>query len=243
MTSIIGTGSGTLTKIGAGAWSLSSANTFSGGTTLSAGILNINHIQALGAVGGTFTITAGTINNTSGSSITTLNYPMAWNGSFTFTGSNDLNLGTGAITLGASVIATITANNLTAGGTISGSTFSITKAGNGTLSFGSNDVTISSLTLSAGTLVSTSGNLNLKGNFTNSAAFTHNSGTLSFTGTVAQTIGGTVVSQVFHNNLVVNKSLALTITGSTTTITVNDFTNTLGSFTPRQLLILMAILY
>ncbi|MDP3469427.1 MAG: cadherin domain-containing protein [Daejeonella sp.] len=231
MSSIIGTGAGTLTKIGAGTWTLSSANTFTGGATLSAGILNINHSQALGTVDGTFTITAGTINNTSGSSINTLYYPMAWNGSFTFTGANDLNLGTGAVTLGASIVATIAANNLTVGGIVSGSTFSLTKAGNGTLSFGSNDVTISSLTISAGTLLSTSGNLNLKGNFSNSASFSHNSGTLSFTGTVAQTIGGTVVSQVFHD-LVVNKSLALTITGSTTSITVNDYTNTLGSFTP-----------
>jgi len=194
-------------------------------------LININHSQTLGAVGGTFTITAGTINNTSGSSITTLNYPLAWNGSFTFTGTNDLNLGAGAITLGASIIATITANTLTAGGTISGSTFNITKAGNGTLSFGSNNVTISSLTISTGTLVSTTGILDLKGIFSNNATFNHNNGTLAFTGTIAQTIGGTVVSQVF-NNLVVNKSLALTITGSTTSITVNDYSNTLGSFTP-----------
>ena len=37
--SILGTGSATLTKVDAGAWTLSGANTFSGGTTLNAGTI------------------------------------------------------------------------------------------------------------------------------------------------------------------------------------------------------------
>ena len=67
-----------------------------GGVTLSAGQLNINHATALGT--GTFTISGGTIDNTSGGSITeSNNNAQAWNGDFTFTGSNALNLGTGAV--------------------------------------------------------------------------------------------------------------------------------------------------
>jgi fibronectin-binding autotransporter adhesin len=231
ISSIIGIGTGTLTKIGTGTWTLSSANTFSGGTTLSAGVLNINHTQALGAVDGTFTITAGTINNTSGASITTLNYPMAWNGSFTFTGTDDLNLGTGSVNMNASIIATISANTLSVGGIITGGAFNFTKAGAGTLAFGNNDVSVTDLSITAGTLVSTSGTLSLTDDYVNNGVFTPNNGTIAFTGNTAQTIGGTVLNHVFHNFLV-NKPLALTMTGGATSLTVNDYTNTLGSFTP-----------
>ena len=41
LASVIGTGSGTLTKSGTGKWALSGANTYSGLTTISAGVLNI----------------------------------------------------------------------------------------------------------------------------------------------------------------------------------------------------------
>ena len=59
-------GSGySLTKAGTGTLTLAGSNTYSGGTTLSAGQLNINNAAALGT--GTFTISGGTIGNTSGS--------------------------------------------------------------------------------------------------------------------------------------------------------------------------------
>src|SRR5207247_1602599 len=119
-----GTG-GAITKSGSGVLTLSGANTFDSGVTLSAGQLNINNAQALGTVAGTFTISGGTIDNTSGGSITTLNYPQAWNGDFTFTGTNALNLGTGAVAMNASRQATVSASTLTVGGVISGSTFGL----------------------------------------------------------------------------------------------------------------------
>ena len=77
-----------ITKSGAGTLTLSGANTYSGGTTLSQGTLNINNATALGT--GMFTIAGSTtINNTSGGSITlSNNNAQAWNGSFTFTGSS-----------------------------------------------------------------------------------------------------------------------------------------------------------
>jgi hypothetical protein len=46
-------------------------------------------------------ISGGTIDNTSAGAITTVNYPLALNGDFTFTGTQNLNLGTGATTLSA----------------------------------------------------------------------------------------------------------------------------------------------
>ncbi len=99
--------------------------------TLSTGQLNINGATAVGT--GTLTIAGGTtIDNSSGGSITlSNNNPQTWNGSFTFTGSSNLNLGTGAVTLGASPTVTTTGGILTVGGIIGGGAQSITKAGGG----------------------------------------------------------------------------------------------------------------
>src|SRR5439155_291369 len=123
-----------LTKAGAGTLTLAGANTYSGGTTINAGTLNINNASALGT--GTFTIAARSnaiIDNTSGIAITlSTNNAQVWNGNFTFTGTQSLNLGTGGVTLGASRTVTVNASNLTVGGVISGSGFSLTKAGAGT---------------------------------------------------------------------------------------------------------------
>ena len=128
-------GAFSLTKAGAGTLTVSGANTFTGGTNLSVGQLNINNATALGA--GTFTITAGTtIDNTSGATIIeSNNNPQTWNGGFTFVGSNALNLSTGAVTLGASLTLTDSTSTLTVGGAIGdgGHAYSITKAGAGTL--------------------------------------------------------------------------------------------------------------
>ena len=113
-------GSGSLTKLGSGVLTLSGPNTYSGGTTLSAGQLNINNASALGT--GTFTIGGGTIDNTSAGSLTlSTNNAQSWNGNFTYAGSvNNLNLGIGAVTLSGSRQVTVAANTLTVGGSISG---------------------------------------------------------------------------------------------------------------------------
>ncbi len=128
---ILSGSSAALTKVGSGALTLSGANTHSGGTTLSAGTLNLNHAQALGT--GTFTISGGTIDNTSGNSISNANNnAQAWNGDFTFTGTTNLNLGTGAVTLSADRSVTVISNVLTVAGPIGGA-FSLTKLQLGTL--------------------------------------------------------------------------------------------------------------
>ena len=121
-----------LTKSGAGAWALSGASTYSGGTTLSGGQLNINGAAPLGS--GTLTINGGTtIDNTSGGGLTvTANNPQSWNGDFTFVGTDDLDLGAGAVTLGADRTVTVNANTLTVGGVVGGAQ-ALTKAGAGTL--------------------------------------------------------------------------------------------------------------
>ncbi|RBP38153.1 putative secreted protein with PEP-CTERM sorting signal [Roseimicrobium gellanilyticum] len=126
-----------------GAVTLSGNSTYSGGTTLVAGTtLNLNNggtSSSNSAIGtGTFLINGGTIDNTSGSALTlATNNVQEWNGDFTFTGSNALNLGTGTVNLGGNRILTITASTLTVGGDIraGGGAFGITKTGAGTLVF------------------------------------------------------------------------------------------------------------
>ena len=106
---------------------------------MNAGTLNINNAAALGAALGGLTINGGTLDNTSAAAITTNNYPLTINGDFTFTGTNDLNLGAGATTLGTAAgtarTITVSAGTLTLGGAIGDGTTAngIVKAGAGTL--------------------------------------------------------------------------------------------------------------
>jgi len=157
-----GTGSNTVIKSGFGQWTFSGSNTYSGGTILSQGTLNINHPSALGT--GPFTISANTTNdNTSAGPITLANNnPMTWSGNFTFLGTRDLNLGVGAVSLatnaGTTRAITVVAGTLTVGGPISDGTTAtnLTKTGSGTLRLapatGSNNYS-GITTVSAGTLL------------------------------------------------------------------------------------------
>jgi autotransporter-associated beta strand protein len=140
-------------KNGSGTLTLAGANTFSplyasaaGSITLNEGSLNLNNSTALGATANSLILAGGTLNNTSGSAKTlTNNNAQVWNGDFAFstsggTSSNDLDLGTGAVSLGTATGTTraITTNGsatLTVGGVISNGTTadSLTKAGTGTL--------------------------------------------------------------------------------------------------------------
>ena len=163
---------GTLTYSGNGSLTLSgSANTFSGGVWLSSGTLDINSATALGStVGsgttymstapGTFVINGpSTIDNTGASAVTIANSnPVTVNADFAFTGTKDLNLGTGALSLGtaAGTTRTITANagTLTVGGSISNGTTAnaLIKAGAGTLALTGSNSYSGGTTITAGTL-------------------------------------------------------------------------------------------
>ncbi|RYD30902.1 MAG: hypothetical protein EOP85_23320, partial [Verrucomicrobiaceae bacterium] len=95
---IAGTTFALITKRGAGSLTLSGDNTFSGDLVLEAGVLNLNSPTAFGVAPGFLTIQGGTLNNTSGAAvISTVNKPQKWDADFTFTGTNDLALGTGAV--------------------------------------------------------------------------------------------------------------------------------------------------
>ena len=166
------TGAIALTKTGTGTLALGGSDTYSGGTTLSAGQLNLNNASALGS--GALTISGGTIGNTSGGAITlSTNNAQNWSGDFTFAGSNDLNLGSGAVTMSSSRTVTVASNNLTVGGAISGSGYSLTKAGAGTLILTGADTYTGPTTVSAGTLQIGAGGAS--GSINSTSAVTDNS--------------------------------------------------------------------
>ena len=189
---------------------LSNANTFSGGVTIMNGTNCINSTTALGAAASTVFIggaagIAPQLRNTSGGAITLINNnPQTWQTDFSFQGTSDLNLGTGAVTLsplsGSVINLTNTANTLTVGGIISGPTIALTKAGGGTLRLNAINAYTGDTTISAGTLQlgdGTASNGNVAGNivdnatliFANPTALTY-SGVISGTGTLTKQAAG-----------------------------------------------------
>jgi fibronectin-binding autotransporter adhesin len=174
-------GTGALTKSGTSALTISTtaANTYSGGTVLNNGALNANVNGALGTGpvtvnGGTLnlgntsamgasplTLNGGAIDNTTGSAFALPNNnAQAWGSGFTFVGTSDLDLGTGAISLNGASTTTVTvsAGKLTATGAISNGTGnSLAKNGPGTLVVGITQTTTTGVpaanTYSGGTTI------------------------------------------------------------------------------------------
>ncbi|MEK7951433.1 beta strand repeat-containing protein [Luteolibacter soli] len=130
-------GAGVVRKQGTAALTLSGASTtFTGDFHLEAGTLNLNSAGALGTGPGIFEIAGGVIDNTSGAAVTlTGAKPQQWNADFTFTGTNDLALGTGAVTLGGTGTArtvNVAAGNL-GSGPITSAFYDLVKTGAGGL--------------------------------------------------------------------------------------------------------------
>ncbi|MCE9614235.1 MAG: autotransporter-associated beta strand repeat-containing protein [Lentisphaerae bacterium] len=137
-----------------GSLTLAGANAHKGGTTLTSGTLNLNHATALGNAAGLFTINGGTINNTSGAPLTNAaNNPQSWGGDFTFTGTDDLNLGTGTVSLVTNRIVTVSAGRLTVGGPMTGAGPGLTKTGPGTLALLATNTFTGTTTVNDGTLL------------------------------------------------------------------------------------------
>ena len=233
---------------GAGTTTLSAANTYSGVTTLSAGQLNINNASALGTGAFSITGTSTKIDNTSGLAITnSQNNAQNWNGDFTFVGSNDLNMGTGPVTMSADRTVTVNAANLTVGGAIGGA-FGLTKSGAGSLTLTGNNnytgitalkngaliigdgSTASTTTLAAAiNLAATAGN-NANLTVKNGATLT-NSGNMII-GNVAGTSGTTNSVSLESGSTVFLSSMAFGYVGATTiSSSYNVLTNNRGSLT------------
>ena len=79
--SIIGTGSGTLTKQGGGTWTLSGANTYTGKTTISGGILKVSSLNK---------VSGGTASSNLGAPVTVANGTIDLNGgTLSYTGAGE----------------------------------------------------------------------------------------------------------------------------------------------------------
>jgi autotransporter-associated beta strand protein len=236
-----------INKSGAGVLTLSGSNTGSGGLVLAAGTLVIANANALGA--GTFSIGAGTTVDTGAAAIVNAgNNAQNWNGNFTFTGTNTLNLGTGAVTLGDNVIATISGQTLTVGGAIGdgAATFGLTKSGAGVLALngantygGLTNLINGALTLNGdnsaaagGVTMAAGATLNLgHANALGSGTLTFNGGTLDNTSGGALTLGGNV-GQAWNtgfaftgtNNLVMGSGVVTLAANTPITVTAGNLT-------------------
>ena len=142
---------GSLTKVGAGTMTLSGANTFTGPTTVNAGILSLQGGAALANTSAVTVTSPGTLNLVNSETIASL-------------------AGTGAVTLNAQTLTTGVDNSSTThSGVISGAGGSLVKNGTGTFIVSGTNTYTGGTTLNAGTLAAASakafgsGNLTLNG--------------------------------------------------------------------------------
>jgi autotransporter-associated beta strand protein len=148
-----GAGTAQAFMTGAGTLTLSGANSYSSGFTLSSGALNIQSATALGGAASIFTIAGTSTIDTSAAGVTiSANNTNAWNADFTFAGTGNLNLGSGPVTLSSNRQVTVSAKTLTVGGVISGA-FPLTKAGAGSLVLSGASSYSGGTILSAGSLL------------------------------------------------------------------------------------------
>ncbi len=202
--------------VSSGTLTLSNANTYTGGTTVTGpGQLNINYGGTGGAdsaigTGALSLNTAAKIDNTSGHSIvlnTAIPIPVNWVDDWTFVGSANLDLGLGQVTLGNSEVKlTVITNTLTVNNSITdnGLNFKLTKLGNGTLTLSNANSSFGGgLDLNAGTL-----NINSDGSV--------GSGDLSLNGGVLDNTSGAEVRLATPHN--VNMLANFTFNGTTNLI-------------------------
>ena len=231
---------------GTGSVTLNNANTFSGGIlansgTLLLGLPNASNTATASAIGtGRLTLGGGTtIDNTSGAAATLLtNNLETWNGDITFTGSNDLNLGTGAVTINpnatqahANQLTVVTAAHTLSVGGITGAGVGLYKDGPGTLVINGSGSISGTATVPNGTLQFAGGTTALGG--------TIRIGPNTTTGGVVKVTGGTLAISGTGPSIgvgfVQGSNSTFIVTGGTVTIPGETWLapdlNTYGAFT------------
>ena len=198
--------------------------------TIPSGTLNSPQITAT-ANCRNLTINSGAGLSISGNGNLNISANLVANGSFNATGGTVTFNGTGAQAVSGP--ASVNFKNITIAKT-AGTTLSF---GAGTNTVSTQDLTLTSgnftspssltvngnLSLTAGNFTATSGTLNLKGNFTNNAAFIHNNGTVALNGISLQTIGGS--SATNFNQLQVNNVAGIALSSNISVISSLVFTS------------------
>jgi len=225
---------------------LAGANTYTGGTTLTQGTLNLNNANAIPSTG-TLTLTTGTIDNTSGSAVTLANNPtILFSGSpsaIIFGGSNNLNLGSGVVDFatGPNIVLSGTNNKTLTMGTLTNSSAGSTNvavnfaagSSGGSLTVGGYTNSLATQVLNAA--VSGNGNVIMAGNITDSSSTTgglfsyQGTGTFTLTGDALETgnfklTGTSVGPQAYGTILLSNGG---TIGSATKSLTLNVFNGNL----------------
>ncbi|HLD51658.1 MAG TPA: LamG-like jellyroll fold domain-containing protein, partial [Sediminibacterium sp.] len=221
-------GTGTVTFNGSGAQSINgtaSSQTFKNITTSSTSALTVGGSTTTLTLNGSLTLGSGTSFDVG--TATTVNVAGDWtNNGGTFTPGTSK-----TVTFNGSGAQSI--NGTAASQTFYWMTLSSTSA----LTVGGSTTTLNirTLTLGSGTSLDagTATAINISGDWTNNGGtFTPGTGTVTFDSTLDRTIGGTAASQTFYN-LIVNltSGKTLTVGGSTTSLTTQNFTETTGNFT------------
>ena len=167
--------SGSVNLNGGGTVTIANSNSYAGATTINAGTLTVTgsltaspvtlnagtlNLDSPTAVGsGGLKLNGGTLDSTAAGTVLAGNPAQNWNGDFAFAGTNDLDLGTGAVTVGGSGDRTVTvAGTLTVGELRTGPGQGLIKQGAGTLVLtstgagGASSVVNGVLEVAAGTL-------------------------------------------------------------------------------------------
>jgi len=214
-------GNGDFAQTGPGETVLSNLNTYSGGTTITTGTLEIDNgsltTTTASAIGtGALYIDGGSIDSLTGAALGTAN-TQYWMNNFTFIGSSVLNLGTGTVYLMTStnVALTVTTNTLIEPGSIMEGTTNndgLTKQGAGTLLLSGANTYTGGTIVSAGTLEVTSGSA------------------LSTTGGVTVGSGAALVYDPTNSNLSLSLgSSTLTLASGATTLGASIGSTTNGN--------------
>ncbi|MGU3494197.1 autotransporter-associated beta strand repeat-containing protein [Xanthobacteraceae bacterium A53D] len=133
----IATGSGTLTKVGTGTWSLSGSNTYSGNTNILAGILQISNGSALGGTTSLATVSSGATLQVFGDITAQKAIRLSGTGATGATGAlenvSGANTISGNVQLLADSTVSVDAGTLTLSGGLSGTGYTLDLVGTGTL--------------------------------------------------------------------------------------------------------------
>lgn len=167
-----------------------------------------------------------------------------WDNSGSYSSTNDVTFSNNTTISGPSAT---TFNNVVITGTLTGhlTNFYVTGnwTNNGTFNSNSGKVTFSGTTAISGssansfgsidvtgTLTAPAGNMNISGNFNNAGTFNHNSGTVTFNGSSAQTVQG---NSTFNNLTIDNSSGGVSVSSGAQNL-INTLTLTNGLFSTNN---------